>query len=359
MTNSNKNYKNIVINSLPEREMEIVGAISAEKMSVCRDKAIQKIKKEIEIQGFRKGNAPDALVVQKVGEMAILEESAEMALTEEYPNILDEHKIDAIGRPEISITKIGLGSDLEFKIKTALMPDVKLSDYKKTAVDFFPGKTSGEIDVTEKEVDDVIENIRQNIAHEKVHKEASGGEKHDHRKIEDSDLPEVNDDFIKTLGNFKDVSDFRSKIKENILSEKKIKLKDKNRVDILEKIMKDSKIDLPKIIVDGELEKMLAQFTDDIGKSGVSLEDYLKHIKKTVEDLRLEWKETAVKRAKSQVILNSIAREEKIEAKEEDIKREIEHILTIHKDVDRFRARMYVETFLTNELVFQFLEGQK
>ena len=133
--------------------------------------------------------------------------------------------------------------------------------------------------------------------------------------------------------------------------------------------MKESVIELPKIIIEGELEKMLAQFKDDIGKSGVTYEDYLKHIKKTdlsaealakVEaDLKTEWKGTAVKRAKSQIILNTIAKEQNIAPKEEDVKKEMENILANFKDADRFRVRMYVETFLTNELAFQFLENQK
>ena len=126
----------------------------------------------------------------------------------------------------------------------------------------------------------------------------------------------------------------------------------------MEKIIEDSTIELPKIVIEGEMEKMLAQFKDDIAKSGIGYEDYLKHIKKTEEDLRLEWKDASVKRAKSQVILNTIAKEEAISPKEEDIKREMENILANYKEAERFRVRMYVETFLTNELVFQFLEKQ-
>src|SRR3989338_2508347 len=128
-----KGYKDITLNSLPERELEIVGAITVEKMSLMRQKALNRLKESVEIAGFRKGNVPDAILVQKVGEMRILEEAAEMALSEEYPNILEEHHVDAIGRPEISITKMAPRNPLEFKIKTALMPEVSLTDYKKIA----------------------------------------------------------------------------------------------------------------------------------------------------------------------------------------------------------------------------------
>lgn len=357
-----KNYTDIKINPLPDREVEIIGTITAEKMALMRERALAKIRADLELPGFRKGNAPDNIVAQKVGEMKLMEEAAELALSEEYPNILEEHKIDAIGRPEISITKIGLGSPMEFKVKTSLMPKVKLGDYKKVASsqNLESSKDTKKIEITDKEIEDVIKNIQRNIAHQKMHAESGEDEHtHNHAEIKDEDLPEVNDEFAKIIGGFKDVAEMKVKIKENIALEKGMKEKDKKRTAILEAIMEKSTIDLPKIIIDGELEKMLAQFKDDIARAGVSYEDYLKHIKKTEEDLKKEWKDVAVKRAKSQIILNNIAKEENITPKEEEVKKEMEHILSQYKDAERFRVRMYVETFLTNELVFQFLEKQK
>lgn len=351
-----KNYKDIKLNPLPERELEIIGAIPAEKMAEMREKALKKLKDGLELPGFRKGNAPDELVAQKVGEIRLLEESAEIALTEEYPNILDEHKIDAIGRPEIQITKLAPGNDLEFKIKTSLYPEVKLSDYKKIAKkENESADDNKKNEATDAEIEDVVRNIRRNVAHEKLH--AEHGAEHKHDEIKDEDLPELTVEFVKELGDFKDVDDFKAKIAEGISAEKKLKEKDKKRTAILEKIMNDSTIELPKIIIEGELEKMLAQFKDDIGKSGISYEDYLKHIKKSEDDIKKDWNDTAVKRAKSQVILNTIAKEENITPDESEVKKEMENILKHYKEAERFRVRMYVETFLTNELVFQYLEN--
>ncbi len=364
--NMSKNYENIVLNSLPEREMEIVGQITAEKMALLREKALAKVKENLEVDGFRKGNAPDSVVAQKVGEMRLLEEAAEIALGEEYPNILEEHNIDAIGRPEITITKIGVGAPLEFKVKTALMPEIKLGDYKKIASSVAPANEKNKApattvpEVTDKEVDDVVLNIRKNMAHQLAHEKA-GLDEHDHNhgEIKDEDLPAIDENFLKLLGDFKSETDLREKIKENIGKDKARATTDKRRTDILEKIIAESKIEMPKIIVEGELEKMLAQFKDDLARSGVPYDEYLKHIKKSEEDLKKEWHDTAVKRAKSQIILNTIAKEENISPAEENIKKEMENILANFKEADRFRVRMYVETFLTNDLVFKFLEEQK
>jgi FKBP-type peptidyl-prolyl cis-trans isomerase (trigger factor) len=357
MTDS-KNYKDIVLTSLPEREMEIIGSLTAEKMADSRQKALKKFKENIEVDGFRKGNAPDTVVIQKVGEMALLEEAAEIALSEEYPQILEEHNIDAIGRPEINITKIGVGAPLEFKIKTFLYPEVKLADYKKIAT-AEAGTDAAAPEVTETEVEEVIKSLQHNVAHQKLH-DAQGEDthEHNHEPIKDEDLPPADDAFAQLMG-FATVAELTEKVKENLAHEKTLKEKDKRRTAILEAIMDKSTLDLPRIIIDGELDKMAAQFKDDIARSGMSFEDYLAHIKKSEDDLRAEWRDTAVKRAKSQVILNTIAKQESIAPAEEDVKKEMENILSHYQGADRFRVRMYVETFMTNELVFKFLEGLK
>ena len=102
--------------------------------------AYQDISEKAKIPGFRKGKIPENVMLQNIPEIKILEEMAEMALGEHYPKILEEinqgEKIDAldvIGQPEIFITKLARKNPLGFKIKTAVLPPVKLPDYKDIA----------------------------------------------------------------------------------------------------------------------------------------------------------------------------------------------------------------------------------
>lgn len=104
---------------------------------------------------------------------------------------------------------------------------------------------------------------------------------------------------------------------------------------------------------------MLARFHDDVTRSGLKFEDYLKNIKKTEEDLRKEWRPDAEKRGKLQIVLDEIARAEKIEAPKDAVEEEVKHILEHHKDADPSRARAYISAMLQNEKVFEFLELQK
>ena len=94
-------------------------------------------------------------------------------------------------------------------------------------------------------------------------------------------------------------------------------------------------------------------------QSGLTYEKYLAEVKKTDEDIKKEWTPIAQKKAKLQLILNKIALEEKIKPEEDQVQKEIEHILSHHKDAPEERVRIFVETMLTNEKVFDFLEKQK
>lgn len=355
----------ININKLPKSEVEIEGEIEAIQFETYFNKALKIIGENIKIDGFRKGKIPENILLSKIPEAQILEEMAEMALSEYYPKILEERKIDAISRPEISITKLARKNPLGFKIKTAVMPEIQLPDYKQIAKKVIGEVTEEEknIEPTEKEVEDTIMDIRKSRA-PKIHV-AKEAEKHTHDencKHEDQvsdtpELPELNDEFVKSLGPFENIADFKDKLKVNIKLEKENQLKEKTRLKIVEKIIEEMKTELPEILVESEIDKILYRMESDITQMGLKFEDYLKHLSKTKEDLRKEFRVDAEKKAKLALVLNKIATDEKIVASKEQIANEVAKILEHYKDADPERAEMHAENVLTNEAVFQFLEN--
>lgn len=345
------------LKELGKRMVLITGEISVEDFNSAFKKSLSSIKENINIDGFRKGAVPESIVLQKVGDMAILEDASESVLNEAYPQIIEDLKIDPIGRPEIKITKIAKDNPLGFSITTSLSPLVTLSDYKKIAKEKNKEKKE-EIKVEDREVLDVILNLRKNIAHDNLHKKGGYSlEDHSHGEIKDEDLPAVDEGFLKNFGDFKTEDDFKDKIRENLKTEKEKKAIDKKRTMLLEAILEKTEMDLPEIIIEGEIEKIGGEFKADLERAGIKFEDYLKHIKKTEEDVKKEWLPVAETRAKTQLLLYEIAKKEDIKPEEVDIKREMENILSHVKDAERFRVRMYVENFLTNDLVLKFLES--
>lgn len=348
------------INKLEKSEVEIISSISTETFASYEAKALARAGERMEIPGFRKGKAPVDILKQNVNEMMLLEEMAELAIYDAYPKILEENKIDAIGRPEIMITKIAKGSDLEFKIKTAVIPEITLPDYKKIAkVENAKDEYKGDVVVEDIEMQKVIDDLRkmrarQNMpAHEHVE-----GESHEHPEPTEDQLPVVDDEFVKSFGKFENVEEFKKKIHDNIKMEKETTKKDKQRLAIIEQIVADSKIDVPEILINSEIQKMMYKLEADITNMGFKMEDYLKQINKTPEDISKEWRGDAEKRAKLELIIHNISEKENLKPENAEVEKEADAITKMYKDADPVRARAYVEQMLTNEKVFAFLSSQ-
>jgi FKBP-type peptidyl-prolyl cis-trans isomerase (trigger factor) len=356
----------ISVKKLPKSEVEIEGELDSVIFESYWSIAFKKIGETLKLDGFRKGKIPESVLLGKVPEIHILEKMAELALGEYYPKIIagetKNEKIDAIGRPEISITKLARHNPLGFKIKTAVLPLIKLPDYKdiaKKIISETPPPAKGEDGrglVTDLELEATIMDIRKSRAPKKHVAERPAAEI-DAKSIPE-ELPEFNDEFVQALGPFKDVADFKIKLKENIRLEKENQAKEKTRLKIIEKIIEKSELDLPEILVEIELDKILYKMESDITQMGLKFEDYLKHLNKTVEDLRKEFRTDGEMKAKFALILNEIAKVEKIVAEPQLVAKEVTAILEHYKDADPERARMHAENVLTNEKIFQFLESQ-
>jgi trigger factor len=122
-------------------------------------------------------------------------------------------------------------------------------------------------------------------------------------------------------------------------------------------IISKTKIEVPQIFIEGELEQMVASFNDRVARAGIELDSYLKDIGKSIEDLKKEWRTDAEKRAKLQLILNEVAQKEQVIPNIAKLDREVKHIKEHYPEADEATVRTYVKSQMTNELVFELLEG--
>lgn len=372
--------KDFQVEPLPGSMVKITGEIPYEELEKHRAKAIKELGQNLKVDGFRPGHVPEAVVMQKVGEMALLTEMAERALASTYPEILKAHEIDPIGRPEIQITKIAAQNPLGFVATVAVLPEITLPDYKKLAQ--AENASKSEVTVTDEDVDKQVQDIlRQKAAYERLQKKAAAGETETHthadgtvhegpahdddgkplENIEDLKIPELTDEVVKTLGapgQFESVADFKTKLREHLEIEKKREAEAKHRASLTDKIIDASVFELPQILIDSEIGQMFAQMEEDIKRAGLSVDDYLNHMKKTRDDLKKEWSPTAEKRARLQLVLNEIAKKESILPEKEAIDNEVKHLLEHYKNADETRVRIYVASVLQNDAVMKFLESR-
>ncbi len=319
-------FKILKVEKLPDSQASIVGELSLELLKASRADALKEINNRSNLPGFRPGHIPEETLVKTVGELKVLEEVAEVALGREYGNIVkvaqEKEKFTPMGRPTVAITKLAPGIPLEFKITLTLEPTFELPDYKKIAAEVAIEKIP---DATDKEVDDVLEEIK----------------KRDWK-------PEL-----------KEGEDLREKVKENIKLEKAFRNKEKHRLQIVENLVKATEVSIPPLLVEAELEKMIGQFKDDVLHHNLKWEDYLQNIKKTETEIRDEWREKARDRSKAELIVAKIAEVEKLEPQVPELEHESKHLLEHYPDADPLRLRIHVYQMLQNQKVLEFLESLK
>ena len=284
----------IEIKKLPHSTVEIRGEIATDFFESFRTEALTALGQEVKLPGFRPGHIPNEVLTREIGEETVLRRMAELALNRYYPTMLSENKIDALGRPSISITKIASGNPLGFIITTAVHPKVSLPDYRALAREVVKVKPS----------------------------EDKKG----------SPSPE---------------------------GEPLTSTRDKHRLGMIDKILATTPIELPPILIESELETMIAEMRHEVSRLGLPFDKYLEHLKKTEADLNREWQSQAERRVKTGLILAAIAKAEKIEAPPAELETELKHLLEQHPQSASWRtdrARAYLAGLIINERVFKLLE---
>lgn len=183
------------------------------------------------------------------------------------------------------------------------------------------------------------------------------------KDVFDREIPEVNDEFAKTLG-LKSLEDLKKEILKNIETEKRFETDKKNELNIINKVLEKTKIgELPEILVNNEAEKMMTELEGSITQQGGKFEEYLSSIKKTRNQVVLDMLPDAVKRVKSALLIREIARLEKVEVKKEEVAKKQEALLKQYKGYAKVAERvkdpnykLYLANMLSNQKVMEKLK---
>jgi len=304
-----------------------------------KEKAFQELAKNIEVDGFRKGNVPENVLKEKISDKMLLERASQEVINEIFPEIIQKNELKMIGYPKINVTKLAPNEDMEFTIELSVYPEIELGDYKK----FIEGVKFEKKEATDEDLKKLEENIL-NLVNQQREKE--GKEK----------LTELNDEVTKLVSPFETVAEFREQMKKDLVKQSEYESSLKFRSDIADRLIENIKFDVPEILVEAEAEKIIAQQKDDVMKHNVKWEEYLKTLGKTENDLKKEYYPDAEKRAKLEIILKEIFKKEGLKISKEEADKQVEQIKAVHKDVDEENIRLYVENILINEEVMKFLE---
>ena len=133
--------------------------IGQDKIQPALDQAFNKIKKNLNVPGFRKGHIPRAVFNQKFGEEALYDDALNAILPAAYEAAIAELGLDVVAQPKIDVKSIEKGQDWTLTAEVVTKPEVKLGAYKDLEVSVEASK-----EVTDEEVDAKLENERKNLA---------------------------------------------------------------------------------------------------------------------------------------------------------------------------------------------------
>lgn len=178
------------------------------------------------------------------------------------------------------------------------------------------------------------------------------------------EMPEINDEFAKSLGKFQNKKELEKSISEGILMEKEEEEKSRWENIVLEKIAKEAEIDLPDILIERERDVMVDDLKRRIEQMGVSFEQYLLQIKKSLDDFKKEILPQAEKRLRILLCIYEIAKTENIKVEEKEIEEEINKILQQNPTIkDEIKAqeeslKEYLREQILQRKVLDFLFSQ-
>ena len=223
-----KTFANLKVGRPANSTVEIEGEITSEAMTRHEADVFAELQKEFELPGFPKGQVPMEMIWTKVDRMSVLEDAAEAALSEAYPDIVAESALPMVGNPAITLTKIAPDNPLGFKIKVALRPEVKLPNYKKIGKEIMGDLVPAEVSDTElKELLNQLKGLRTGA---------------------DGKPLELTDESVRALGKFENLEDFKNKLRENLREEKQESARRGKREELAKKLSEESKMDLPEML---------------------------------------------------------------------------------------------------------------
>ena len=136
-------------------ELKVV--INGQQWLDAQEKAFNKLAKNVEVPGFRKGQAPKALIKKQIKEQSILMEAVEEVATDALVKGIDEHQLQIIARPELSLDKM-TAEEVTLTFKLTLEPEVKLGSYSEISI------KKAEAVVTDEDVDAKLKELQERFA---------------------------------------------------------------------------------------------------------------------------------------------------------------------------------------------------
>lgn len=235
--------------------LQIIFTIDYGLIEETRNEVIEEYAKDIEVPGFRKGNAPKAKVLEKIPQDSLIQHTLSHILPHALGDAIDEHKIKPAIYPKFELIKAKDGEAWEIKATTCELPEVTLGDYRK--------------------------NIQGEARSSKLWTPGKGDPKDESHSAKAT--------------------------------------RDQKEQVVIKGVLDSTKVVIPKILIEEEVNVRLSNLLERIEKLGLNLDSYLGSIGKTPESLRVEYEQQSETTLKLDLALGKIIQDEKVKVEDKAV----------------------------------------
>lgn len=159
--------------------------------------------------------------------------------------------------------------------------------------------------------------------------------------IKEKQLPDIDDDFAQDVSDFDTLDEYKADLKKKIAERKEAEAKRQKETEAIEKIVADSKMDIPQAMIDTQVTRMAEDFAQRLQQQGLSLETYFKYTGLTAEKILDDMKPEAVKRIQNSLVLEAVAKAENIQVSDDEFNSELSKMAEMYKmEVDKIKEFM-------------------
>lgn len=179
-------------------------------------------------------------------------------------------------------------------------------------------------------------------------------------EIKKKELPEINDEFAKDASEFDTLEDWKKSIREKQEKANESKAKYEMEEEAIEAVCNDSKVDIPSGMIETQIDNMEQDVSSRLSYQGMKLDQYLQMVGKTRKEFRDEYKEQAEKQVKTNLVLEAVMKDSKIEVAEEEIEAKIKEMAEMYGQKEEEvknnpNLRKYIEESLKTEKTIHYI----
>ncbi|MCG0276553.1 MAG: trigger factor [Thermosediminibacteraceae bacterium] len=184
------------------------------------------------------------------------------------------------------------------------------------------------------------------------------------KEVKEKELPPIDDEFAKDVSEFETLEELKQDIKNRLEERAKSFSESSLRGSILKKLVEQAKVDIPKVMVDREIERLIMDFAFQLRLRGLDLKQYLEASQLSMEEFKGKFQERAYNNVKTSLVLEAVAKAENIEVSEEELDEELaKYAESAQKSLAEYKKSLkeedleHIKDHILTRKIFDFLKS--